>query len=102
MAVMPEHATVLDVSRYYPASERRADLVEAMRRLASSAAKSPGCFGAQVCTSDRDGDALVAVSRWESQAALDAFAADSEFVEQRESLAALLGRPATREHLLSV
>ena len=98
---MPDHATVLDVSHYYPASGRRDDLMEGMRRLAASAAKSAGCFGAQVCTSVRDGAALVVVSRWESQAALDAFATDPAFVAERESLADLLGRPAEREHLLS-
>lgn len=98
---MAEHATVVDVSRYYPAGGKRDELLDAMRGLASAASSANGCFGAQVCTSDQDGEALVAVSRWESQAALDAFAADPGFVGERERLAGLLGKPAEREHLHS-
>lgn len=98
---MADHATFIDVSRYYPAEGRRDELLEAMRRLARAASGSAGCFGAQVCASDLNPEALVAVSRWESAAALDGFAASPDFMAERESLSGLLARPAEREHLSS-
>lgn len=98
---MAEHATVVDVSKYYPAGGRRDDLLGAMHQLADAATKAPGCFGAQVCTSDRDSEALAALSRWESADALDAFANSAAFVAQREQMASLLGRPAEHEHYRS-
>ena len=95
---MTEHAAVIDVSRYYPAPGRRDDLLEAMHTLAAETGRREGCFGAQVCHSDRDREALVAISRWESGAALEAFASSPDFVSQREQLTPLLSRPAEREH----
>ena len=99
---MAEHAHVIDVSRYYGAQGKRHELVTAMKQLAEKASASKGCFGAQVCESDHDHDALVAVSRWSSQADLDAFANSSDFVHDRERLTSLLGKPAQREHLRPV
>jgi quinol monooxygenase YgiN len=94
-----EHASVIDVSRYYPASGKRDELLSAMKRMAQRAAESKGCFGAQACVSDHDQDALVAISRWESQSALDGFANSPEFVHERDGMTSLLSRPAHREHL---
>ena len=99
---MGEHAHVVDVSKYYAADGRRDQLLDAMHRMASAASQAQGCFGAQVCSSDRDSTALVALSRWESPEALDAFAGSPDFVADREELASLLGRPAEREHYRSV
>jgi quinol monooxygenase YgiN len=101
MEFMAEHATVVDVSRYYPADGRREALLGAMRRLAETVSQAPGCFGSQVCTSDGDAEALIALSRWESAEALQRFAESSAFALQREGLEGLLGRPAAREHLTS-
>lgn len=98
---MAEHATVIDVSRYHPADGRRDELLAAMRRIASAASEASGCFGSQVCVSEGDPDALVAVSRWESAEALKRFAESPDFVSEREGLAGLLGRDAVREHLSS-
>jgi quinol monooxygenase YgiN len=95
---MAEHAHVIDVSRYYPAPGKRDELVQAMLRMASAAATSEGCFGAQACESDQDGDSLVAISRWVSPEALDRFANSPGFVEDRERLKPLLARPTAREH----
>ncbi|MGH7764291.1 MAG: antibiotic biosynthesis monooxygenase, partial [Candidatus Dormibacteraceae bacterium] len=64
---MAEHAAVIDISRYYAVQGKREELFTEMKELASKAASSPGCFGAQVCKSDLERDALVAVSRWASQ-----------------------------------
>ena len=60
---MPEHAAIIDVSRYYPAPGKRQELLDAMRTLASSASSSQGCFGAQACESDQDAETLVADGR---------------------------------------
>lgn len=98
---MADHATVVDVSRYYPAEGKREGLLNAMRRLADTVSKVPGCFGSQICTSDQDPDALIAVSRWESGAALQSFADSPAFVEERQGLQDLLGKESVREHLTS-
>jgi quinol monooxygenase YgiN len=95
---MPEHAAIIDVSRYHPSPGRREDLLAAMRTLATRAASREGCFGAQACESDQDGEALVAISRWESEGAMEAFANSPDFIREREQLTSLLARPATREH----
>ncbi len=99
---MTEHAAVIDISRYYPAPGKRDELLRAMKQMADRAASSDGCFGAQACDSDQDEEALVAVSRWESQSSLDSFAQSPEFVREREQLTSLLSKlskPAHREHL---
>jgi heme-degrading monooxygenase HmoA len=99
---MSDNASVVDVSRYYPGPGQGGALLDAMRRVASKAAAADGCFGAQVCHSDQDGEALVAISRWASSTAMEAFASSSEFVEEREHFTSLLARPAQREHLRPV
>jgi quinol monooxygenase YgiN len=96
---MAEHAAVLDVSRYRPAAGRRDDLVAGMRRLAAQAARAEGCFGAQVCISSRDQEALVAVSRWRSAEALETFAATAASIAERERLTDLVAGAADHEHL---
>jgi quinol monooxygenase YgiN len=96
---MAEHAAVIDISRYYPAPGKRDELLAAMKRMAERAAASKGCFGAQACESDQDRDALVAVSRWDSQSSLDGFAQSPDFVTEREQLSSLLAKSAQREHL---
>ncbi|MBV9278744.1 MAG: antibiotic biosynthesis monooxygenase [Chloroflexi bacterium] len=97
-----DSAAVVDVSRYYPGPGQGEALLDAMRRVASKASAAEGCFGAQVCQSDQDGEALVAISRWASASAMEAFANSSAFVEEREHFASLLARPAQREHLRPV
>jgi len=95
---MAEHAAVIDVSRYYPAPGKRDELLSAMKKMAGQAAASKGCFGAAACASDQDSEALTAISRWESQSALDAFANSPGFVDERERMTSLLAKPAHREH----
>lgn len=90
---------MIDVSRYYSAQGKRHELLAAMKTLAEKAASSKGCFGAQACESDHDGQALVAISRWASQSDLDAFANSKDFVHERERLTSLLAKQAQREHL---
>ena len=99
---MAEHAAVINVSRYRPASGKRDELRKAMARMAGRASSAPGCFGAQACVSDRDHETLIAISRWESQKALDAFASTAASTSEREHLEGLLGGPAQRENLTPV
>ena len=96
---MAEHAAVVNVSRYRPAQGKRSDLLAAMKRTAERAAQTKGCFGAQACESDQDPDDLVAVSRWESEHALDAFAGTADSVAEHDHLKGLLAGPARRENL---
>ena len=90
---------MIDVSRYYPAPGKRDELLTAMKKMADRAASSKGCFGAQACESDQERDALVAISRWDSESSLDNFAQSPDFIHERERLTSLLSRPAHREHL---
>lgn len=96
---MVEHAVVINVSRYRPASGRRDELVAAMKRMAARAAEEPDCFGAQTCSSDGDQEALVAVSRWRSPDALRTFHETAASVAEHEHLSALLSSPAEHENL---
>jgi quinol monooxygenase YgiN len=97
-----EHAAVINVSRYRPASGKRDELLKAMARMAERASSAPGCFGAQACVSDRDHETLIAISRWESRPALDAFAGTAASTTEREHLEGLLGGSAQRENLTPV
>ncbi|TMF85485.1 MAG: hypothetical protein E6I07_10565 [Chloroflexi bacterium] len=99
---MPEHAAVVNVSRYRPASGKRADLMAAMKRMAARAADTKGCFGAQACESDQDKEDLIAVSRWESVQALEAFSGDAASIAEQEHLKGLLSGQARRENLRPV
>ena len=102
LPAMPEHAAVVNVSRYRPASGKRADLMAAMKRMAARAADTKGCFGAQACESDQDKEDLIAVSRWESLQALEAFSSDAASVAEQEHLKGLLAGQARRENLRPV
>ena len=96
---MAEHAAVINVSRYRPAAGKRQELVAAMRRFAEKAANTKGCFGAQVCESDRDPEELVGVSRWESPQALEAFSDTAASSREREQFRGLVSGGADRENL---
>lgn len=97
---MLDHAVVIDVSRYHAAPGKKDELLAAMKQLAERAAAAEGCFGAQACSSDQAPDSLVAVSRWKSVEALQAFADDAASLAEREQLTALLDRPTQHEHLV--
>lgn len=99
---MAEHAAVINVSRYRPASGKRNELLKAMKRMAERANQARGCFGAQCCESDSDRDDLVAVSRWETQQALDAFSGTAAVAADHDHLQGLLQGPANRENLKPV
>jgi quinol monooxygenase YgiN len=70
---MNDHATVVRVARYYPSEGRRDEVAGMLKALAESARDAPGCFGAQVTSSDEDTGAVIVVSRWENRDALRRF-----------------------------
>ena len=96
---MAEHAVVVNVSRYVAVPGKRDELAAAMKRMAERAAGEAACFGAQTCTSNRDQEPLVAVSRWRSLAALQEFHQTAASIAEREHLSALLSAPAEHENL---
>jgi quinol monooxygenase YgiN len=97
-----EHAVLVNVSRYRPAPDRREELLAAMRQMAARAAEEEACFGAQTCSSDRDGEALVAVSRWRSADALHRFHQMAASVAEREHLSGLLAAAPEHENLTTL
>src|SRR5437667_11091765 len=99
---MADHAAVVNVSRYRPAPGKRADLMAAMKRMATRAADAQGCFGAQACESDQDKEDLIGVSRWESVQALEACTSDAASVAEQEHLPGLVAGQARRENLRPV
>jgi quinol monooxygenase YgiN len=99
---MADHAAVVNVSRYRPVPGKRGDLMAAMKRMAARAADAKGCFGAQACESDQDKEDLIAVSRWESVQALEAFSSAAATVADQEHLNGLVAATARRENLRPV
>ena len=97
---MAEHATVLRIARYQPAQGQRDELLKRLQEGAQQLRDTDGCFGAQICTSRDSPDALVAVSRWASQAAVDRFL--SETSSQRGELGPLTTGAPSVEHLTSI
>lgn len=94
---MSEHAGLVRVGRFHPASGQRDETVIHLNAMAAAAGRAPGCFGAQVTMSDRDPDALVLISRWESPDALQRFADQTEFADIRAKLEPTLTSPPTFE-----
>lgn len=97
---MVEHAVVINVSRYRPAAGQREELLAGMRRIAELAALQEDCYGAQACTSSRDPDTLIAVSRWKSEEALNAFSTAAASTAEQDRLTGLLDRPPDHENLI--
>jgi quinol monooxygenase YgiN len=97
-----EHAVVVNVSRYRAAPGMREELLAAMRQMAARAGEEEECFGAQTCSSDRDPDALVAMSRWRSEDALSRFHETAASVAEREHLSGLLAAAPEHENLTTL
>jgi quinol monooxygenase YgiN len=99
---MEEHAAVLDVSRYRPADGKREEMLTEMKKIAARATEADGCFGAQVCSSNSDKGTLIAVSRWKSRQALEAFSNEVQSITSQKRLTDLLDGRAHHEHLTPV
>ncbi len=72
---MTEHAGLIQVTTFRPASGRRDELLVLCAETQERAAAAGGCFGAQTCTVQEDPDAVVAISRWRDRPSLEAFQA---------------------------
>ncbi|TMF37798.1 MAG: hypothetical protein E6I27_08090 [Chloroflexi bacterium] len=83
---MNEHAGVVRLVRHDPGTGRRDEVAGVLKAMAEAARDAPGCFGAQVATSDRDGETLVLISRWESAEAMNHFGDDPGFASLRDQL----------------
>ena len=97
---MAEHASVVRVARFRPATGKREELIDRLRSGAEGIRQREGCFGAQICTVREDSDAIVAISRWASQAALDQFLADT--AAQRAEATAYTTEPPGTETFVAV
>lgn len=91
---MNDHARLVRVSRHFAATGRRDEVAGLLKAVADAMRKAPGCFGAQVASSDRDPEQMVLISRWESVEAMEHYQASAEFGGfQRELASSLAGSP---------
>jgi quinol monooxygenase YgiN len=97
---MAEHANVVRMARFRPASGRREELVNRLQSGVDAIRQRDGCFGAQICTVLEDPDLVVVLSRWADQSALDRFLSDT--TDQRRQAAALSAGPPTTETFVSI
>ena len=97
---MAEHATIVRLTRFQPAAGKRDELIRRLEEGAAGIRQLEGCFGAQICTVREDPDAIVAISRWANQAAVDQFLQTT--ATQRADVASLTAVPPSSEHLISV
>jgi quinol monooxygenase YgiN len=95
---MAERASVIRLSRFQPAAGKRDELIRVLETGAEGIRKLDGCFGAQICASRETPDVIVAISRWASQSAVDAFLEAS--AAERANLAGLTAAPPSAEHLV--
>src|ERR1041384_6741989 len=91
-----EHASVIRVTRFQPAPGKRDELGRRLEAGAEQMRHMDGCFGSQICASDQSSDAVVAVSRWASRAALDQFVQQSA-AQRNEAAQQLASGPPTSE-----
>ena len=97
-----DHATLVRVTHFYPSEGNRDSLVGLLKAIAESARKAPGCFGGQVCTSDQDTEAVVAVSRWQDREAMDRFHDSPDFSGVMREIQPTVARPSRTEHFQTV
>ena len=93
---MNEHASVVRVERYEPATGRRDEVAGVLKSAAEAARDASGCFGAQVAESDRDPEQVVLISRWQSAEAMEKFHSQADFTSLERTLnGSLKGKPAS-------
>jgi quinol monooxygenase YgiN len=97
---MAEHATVVRVLRMKPGPGKRTELISRLEAGAEQIRQLEGCFGVQICAIREAPEEVASISRWASQAALDAFLRGSE--PQRSDLYELAAGPAAIEHFISI
>jgi quinol monooxygenase YgiN len=97
---MAEHASIVRVARFRPAAGKRDELISRLQGGIEGIRQMEGCFGAQLGTLREDPEVIAAISRWASQAALDAFLQSS--IVQRRETDTLATAPPTIETFVSL
>jgi quinol monooxygenase YgiN len=101
MTVMAtEHASVVRVARFRPASGKREALLDRLKGGLDGIRQRDGCFGAQICGMREDPELIVVISRWASHAALDKFLTDT--ATERAGAAELTQAAPTTETFVSI
>jgi quinol monooxygenase YgiN len=77
---------VVRVERREAAAGRRDEVAGVLKTVAEAARDAPGCFGAQVATSDREPKQVVLISRWESPEAMAKFLSQPDFTSLERTL----------------
>lgn len=95
---MADHATVIDVERFWPAGGKAGELLIDLQRVRDLADHAPGCFGAQVCRSQEDPEILVLISRWKDDAAVERFGSSPDLRAALARVDPLLARARQVEH----
>jgi quinol monooxygenase YgiN len=95
-----EHASVVRIIRFKPASGKRDELIALLQEGAEQIRQMDGCFGVQVCAVREAPDEVASISRWASQSALEAFIQASQ--TQRPALNALAAEAPVTEHLTPI
>jgi quinol monooxygenase YgiN len=97
-----DHATLVRVTHFYPSEGNRDSLVGLLKTIADSARGAQGCFGGQVCDSDQDTEAVVAISRWQDRESMDRFHESAEFGGVMREIQPTLARPSRTEHFHTI
>jgi quinol monooxygenase YgiN len=92
-----DHATLVRVTHFYPNEGNRDTLVGLLKSIAESARGAEGCFGGQVCDSDQDPEAVVALSRWRDQESMQRFHESPDFTGVLREVQPTLARPSRTE-----
>jgi quinol monooxygenase YgiN len=97
-----DHATLVRVTHFYPSEGNRDTVTALLKEVAESARRAPGCFGGQICSSDQDPEAVVAVSRWQDKESMDRFQESPDFSGLMREVQPSLARPSRTEHFETI
>jgi quinol monooxygenase YgiN len=96
---MAEHAQIIRLTRYRPDPGQRDRLLTQLQQLTEAMRSLPGLFGAQICRSQEDPEAVVVISRWENEGALRGLGQPQ--LATTIQAAAQLAESAESEHLIA-
>jgi quinol monooxygenase YgiN len=95
-----EHASVVRVTHFQPASGKRQELTAALQSMADAIRSAEGCFGVQVCAVRELPDVVAIISRWSDQGSLDRVLQGSAV--DMSKVESLVSSPPASEHLTPV
>lgn len=94
-------SSIVRITSLRAAPGQRAGLIAAAQENASAARAADGCRSAEVCEQSGDAEAVVVISRWESERALQNFLAWHRSIAHA-SLADFAAAPPSEHHLAVV